>query len=270
MIYASMSKGFRSGGYNGRAATPFSATLAFKPEDVTAYELGFKSELLDNRVTFNVAAFYTDYKDMQQSTTIPVPNPPFNETIVGNAAGAKIKGVEADLTAKPAEGLILRGSLGYTDSKFSDFLTSQLVNGELRVVDASDVNLLYAPKLTLGASGEYNTPVGPGELRFNGSYRHLSPYDQSIVPLLPSPIPATGPLVSPGSDPRVRSDAQDIVDLSLSYLLPAGPGEARITGFVRNLLDDRGTANSFPVAGLWTFVAAREPRVFGVQLGYEF
>mgnify|MGYP000140193263 CR=1 FL=1 len=63
-------------------------SLPYDPETVDAFEVGLKSEFWDNRVSLNIAAFYTKYKDIQQSTTVSTPGGTGNETIVTNAASA--------------------------------------------------------------------------------------------------------------------------------------------------------------------------------------
>ncbi|HEX8446937.1 MAG TPA: TonB-dependent receptor, partial [Sphingomonas sp.] len=66
MVYGSWSRGYRSGGFNGRGQTIFSASTPYDPETVTAYEVGLKSEFFNRRVAFNIAAYDTDYKGIQQ------------------------------------------------------------------------------------------------------------------------------------------------------------------------------------------------------------
>jgi len=286
MIYGSWSRGYRSGGFNGRGLTLFSATTPYDPETVDAYELGFKSEFLDHRASLNLAAFYTKYKDIQQSTTIAQAGGTGNETIVTNAAAAKIQGIEADLTVRVTEGLTLRSAFGYTDAKFDEFLTSQPVYDiEFPVIfDFSDVDLIYAPKTTLSVNAEYALPLATGsidgEFKADVGYRYLSRYDQQIAADAATPPPDV--VITPTTvvhvsrnDPRLRSDEQNLLDASLSFLWSVGgdKGKARITVFSRNLLDDRGTNTAFTVAAwpiLWSFAGAREPRTYGVQLGYEF
>jgi len=285
MIYGSWSQGYRSGGFNGRGLTPFSAKTPYNPETVDAFELGLKSEFLDNRASLNLAAFYTKYKDIQQSTTIAQAGGTGNETIVTNAASAKIQGIEADLTWRVTEGLTLRSAFGYTDAKFEGFLTRQPVAGIAFPVifDFSDVNLIYAPKTTFSVNAEYALPLAmgsiDGEFKANVGFRSLSPYDQQIAADVATPLPdvitPTTVVQVPRNDPRLRSDQQSLLDASLSYLLNVGgdKGKARVTVFGRNLLDDRGTNTAFTVAAwpvLWSFAGAREPRTYGVQLGYEF
>lgn len=275
MVYGSWSRGYRSGGFNGRGQTLNSATTPYDPETVDAYEIGVKSEFLDRKVALNLAAFYTDYKDIQQSTTVPLPVAPFNETLVQNAAGAKIKGIEADIAIRPTPDLTIRGAAGYTDSKFKDYIVGQLVGADVRQFDLSDVDLIYAPKLTAAINAEYKVPIGENELRFNAGYRFVTRYDQQIAPDPATPIPATGTVIVAQNDPRLRSDRQNLLDASVSFVFAtnASGAKARVTAYARNLLDDRGSVTSFNVAAfpaLWSFAAAREPRVFGAQLGFEF
>jgi iron complex outermembrane receptor protein len=282
MVYGSWSRGYRSGGFNGRGLTPFSATTPYNPETVDSYEVGFKSEFFDRAVALNVAAFYTDYKDIQQTTTVSTQGGTGNETIVTNAASAKIKGVEADLTIRPMRELTIRSSLGYTDSKFGGFLTRQPVTlptgaVEIRDFDLSNVDLIYAPKITWSINGEYEIPVAAmnGSIRLNASYRYLSRYDQQVAADPATPLPATGTVVVARNDPRLRSDRQNLVDASVSFLwdMDNSGAKARLTFYGRNLLDDRGPNTAFNVAAFpifWAFAAAREPRVYGAQLGFEF
>jgi iron complex outermembrane receptor protein len=286
MLYGTWSRGYRSGGFSGRAGTAFSASIPYDPETVDSYELGAKTRWLDGRMTFNIAAFYTDYKDIQQSSVITADNAQGNETIVVNAAGAKIKGIEADLAIEPIERLNLRAALGYTDSKFKGFIIGQpitRIDGSifLRQLDYSAVNPIFAPKWTASVNGDYTIPVGQADVTLSAGYRYLAAYDQQIAPdpaLYPALLaegPSDTPFVVPRNDPRVRSDPQNLLDLSVSVRFPMNDAgaKARFTGFVRNLLDDRGPSFSFAVAAypnLWHYAVPREPRVFGASFGLEF
>ncbi|MGK2286291.1 TonB-dependent receptor [Pedomonas sp. V897] len=287
MVYGTWSRGYRSGGFNGRGLTVYSASTPYDPETVDSYELGLKSTFLDRAVSLNIAGFYTDYKDIQQSSTITLAGGQGNETIVTNAAGAKIKGIEADLTVQPIDDLTFRASVGYTDASFRGFLVEQpvtLADASIitRVFDFSKVNPIFAPKWTLSLNGEYVVRLeGETTLTFTAGYRYLSPYDQQIAPdpslypgLLADPN-GTSVVPVPRNDPRVRSDPQNLLDLSVSLAFPVGNGKSRgrLTGFVRNVLDDRGPSFAFTVATfppLWAYATPREPRVFGVQLGFEY
>lgn len=114
LVYASVSTGFKGGGSNPR---PFNSSqvIAFKPEKLKAYEIGFKSDLLNRRLRFNAAAFINDYVDIQ----IPVqtcPTAPCAARL--NAGDARVKGFEAELSAYPIDGLAIDASVSYLDFKY--------------------------------------------------------------------------------------------------------------------------------------------------------
>jgi iron complex outermembrane receptor protein len=276
MFYATFSRGYRSGGFNGRGQTFFSATTPYDPETVSAYEGGIKSEFFDRKLSINLAGYYTDYKKIQQSSTVTLAGGIGNETIVTNAAGARIHGIEGDLTARPIRNLTLRASAGYTHSHFRGFIVNQPVGTDVRTFDFSAVHLIYAPKITASFNAEYKLPITDrSDVTIAGGYRYLSRYDQQIAADPATPIPAAGIIVVARNDPRLRSDRQNLIDASVSYNFKMGAGDqtAHISVFGRNLLDDRGTATAFTVAAfptLWAFTAAREPRVIGAQFGFEF
>ena len=111
LVYATFSTGFKGGGSNPR---PFNAAqvIAFQPEKLIAYEVGFKSDFLDRKVRLNVSAFLNNYKDIQ----IPVSTCPGAPCAARfNAGDARVKGFEAELTAFPAPGLAIDASLSYLD-----------------------------------------------------------------------------------------------------------------------------------------------------------
>ncbi len=113
LAYASVSTGFKGGGSNPR---PFNAAqlIPFNPEKVTAYEIGFKSDLMDRKVRLNTAAFVNKYSGLQ----IPVsacPTAPCAARL--NAGDATVKGFELEFTARPTEGLQLDASLSYITQK---------------------------------------------------------------------------------------------------------------------------------------------------------
>src|SRR5690606_35043292 len=103
LLYASYSTGFTAGGLNGRPLHPTGA-FPFGPEDIKAYEAGFKSEWLDHRLRLNADVFFTKYNNIQ--TTLlggPTCNCAHPDQIfyVDNGGTAHIKGFEAELEARP-------------------------------------------------------------------------------------------------------------------------------------------------------------------------
>jgi iron complex outermembrane recepter protein len=270
MVYASWSRGYRSGGFSPRAATAATASVPFQPETVDSYEFGTKLDLLDRKVQLNLAAFYSDYQDLHQNTTIPG-GPTGNQTITSNVGAAKIKGIEADFSAKVTDDLRFSGSMGVTDSKFKGFVVGNVLGGAIRQFDYSANRLIYAPKLNFSLAADYSIPTSFGEVIANIGYRYIGRYDQQIsLGSLTVPASPTGVVIVNGNDPRVYSDKQNLLDASLSTKFDLGGFKAKASIFGRNLLDDRGTSAAFTVAGLWSFASAREPRVIGGSLGFEF
>ncbi len=269
MLYASWSRGYRSGGFSARAATAATASTPFQPETVDSYELGAKLDLFQRKVQFNIAGFYSKYKGLQQNTTIPG-GPTGNQTITGNVGSANIKGVEIDFTARPAEGLTLRAAAGFLDSKFKNFVAGNVLGGKILPFDYSANDPIYSPKATLSGSVDYVLPVDFAKIDMNVGIRHISPYDQqiSLGPLTGNLT--TGPVIVNGNDPRVRTRTQNLLDASLTTVLDLDGKKVKLTVYGRNLTDDRGTSAAFTVAGLWSFASAREPRAFGVAAGFEF
>lgn len=122
LVYASVATGFKGGGSNPR---PFNAEqlIAFGPEKLTAYELGAKTDFLNGDVRLNVSAFYNDYTDIQISVnTCPTGNPLTARPCAArlNAGDGIYKGLEAELTASPIEGLAIDGSLSYITFEYDE------------------------------------------------------------------------------------------------------------------------------------------------------
>lgn len=276
MLYGSWSRGYRSGGFSNRAQTVDSSSLPFGPETVDSFEIGAKTAFFDRKLLFNIAAFYSKYSDLQQSTTIPG-GPTGNQTVITNVGSARIKGIEIDFTAKPVPHLTLSGGLGYLKSHFSGFITQAPDPANAAVLanfDYSAVEMIYSPKVTAALNAEYSVPTSFGEGSLNIGYRYIAPYDQQIStgPFTRTVDLATGvaTVVVASNDPRVRTDRQGLLDASASLTFDLNGNKAKVTVFGRNLADDRGTSSAFTVAGLWSFATAREPRVYGVKFGYEF
>lgn len=284
MVYASWSRGYRSGGFSPRAATAQTASTPFQPETVDAYEVGVKFTTLDGRLDLNLAGFISDYKDMQQNLTVPG-GPTGNQTITGNVpGGALIKGIEFDGTFRVTSNFKLTGSLAFLDSHFRNFVTCGAYAGGpvatnacgagLVPFDYSANRLIYAPDFTASLNAEYTYPTSFGDISTNVGWRHITPYDQqlsaaSLTPTLNNAGQATLITVG-GNDPRVRTTTQDLVDASLTFNFDLNNTKAYVRVFGRNLLNEKTTTHAFTVAGLWSFGMALEPRTYGATLGVKF
>ena len=143
MSYASVSEGFKSGGFD------LFTGEKVDPEFLTAYEIGFKSTLSDGQIILNGSIFFNDYQDLQVRSLDAV-------TLVSrlqNAANVETKGAELELVARPVEGLTFNVGLGYVDSEYTDFENANDVFGA--TIDASGNSLPLAPEWTFNAGFDY-------------------------------------------------------------------------------------------------------------------
>ena len=185
LLYGSVSRGFKSGVY---VLLPVGLTPA-RPEVVDAYELGFKSELLDRRVRFNAAIFQNDISDPQVQRIVNASNQ------VMNAKSARVRGAEMDLDIAVSDRLRARASASYLNAKYTNFKdapftssVAELINGIVPGCttpatgntdpanggnvgycsgDATGNRMSHAPKLTANLGFDYSVPVGDFKLRIS-------------------------------------------------------------------------------------------------------
>lgn len=114
LLYAKFSKGFKSGGFNG--GVPFFPEDAepFDPEELFAWEGGFKAAFANGALRWNTALYYYDWQDFQA-----IVGRPGNLLPIDNAGDAEVIGFESELFATPAEGLEAVFGLSYIDSEIT-------------------------------------------------------------------------------------------------------------------------------------------------------
>jgi iron complex outermembrane receptor protein len=188
LVYGTVSTGFKGGGTNPR---PFNAgqVISFDPETLTAYEIGFKSDLFDRHVRLNVSAFINDIKDVQ----IPVlscPDSPCAARL--NAGDGKVKGFEAEFTAHPVQGLLIDASLSYIDFQFKNLAANAVYptnRGGVALTDPQG----GVPKWKWSFGAQYAIPLGSaGSLtpRFDIAYQ-AKQYTGPVVVGTPRTVPTT-------------------------------------------------------------------------------
>ncbi|MCG8589598.1 MAG: TonB-dependent receptor, partial [Proteobacteria bacterium] len=251
LTYFSWARGFKSGGFNGRAAAATSVG-PYDPEIVDAFELGMKSDWWDRRVRFNLTLFWNEYDDKQEEIVRPAMNAFGQETIVANASEARTRGVELELTVIPIEGLTVRQSLGILDADFVD--GSADLTGDLVPDDFEDFKLRRAPKYQYAIYGEYVRDVGPGTAILNLNWRWIDDYETTAQNFRFGQVDDVG-----------------LLDGGIAYeYTDAMSREWRAAVFGRNLTDEAYIASALGVAGLFSFGAVNPPRTWGIALGVKF
>lgn len=153
MAYASVSRGFKPGGFNPQPGPTDTFTRIYKAETTTAYEVGLKTASDDGLVTATLAAFYTNYADFQYFAFING-----NDTTY-TAPKVNVKGVEISATARPAPWLALDGGFAYTDAKIGTFLAPDPITG-VGLRNYTHNQTPNSPRYNLTAGADVNQPVG--------------------------------------------------------------------------------------------------------------
>jgi len=157
--YASVSNGFKAGGFNVFSISP-TDQARYAPETVTSYELGLKSLMADERVRLNTAIYYLDYKNLQVNQLVLVNGTP--QFTTSNAATATSKGAEIEIGARLTAELGLNLSYGYCDAVFKSF-----PNATAQGANYSGYELPDAAKNTVATALDYAHPVS-ASLEFTG------------------------------------------------------------------------------------------------------
>ncbi|MEO1366189.1 MAG: TonB-dependent receptor, partial [Acidobacteriota bacterium] len=263
--YLTLSRGFKSGGFNVRAqATAFPQSAEpFDDEVLTVAELGLKTVLADRSLVLNLAAFYGDYEDIQVSTftSFDGDGDGVDDSFFGNflnAGSATLSGLEVewDWTSRTAYWFGISGNLSYLDASPDEFLDE---NGDGFV----DTQVLSnTPEWTGAINLNFNFPAFGGLITSSVGYAYR---DDSVLTNEggPDPRDPTRPLL-----PLVQ-ESFDLVNAWISWLSGDGTWQATING--KNLTDEEYLTNGYniPVLGVvqGSFGA---PRTVTATLGYKF
>jgi iron complex outermembrane receptor protein len=262
MVYGTYGRGFKSGGYNGRANSELGAQ-PYKPEYVDQIEVGLKTAWAKNRLTVNVAGFYSFYSDKQEAIVLLTSQGGPN-TIFDNAAQARIKGIEWEVSAAPLHGNIdiidgtrLSVSGSVLDAKYSTFKADLVGTGV--PVDNSGARLLDAPvfQTAVGLAIPFDLRMDTGDrLTLDAMYRYRTSMSLTNTP------DAKGYL----TDYSVVGPASRL-DGSLTYerddLLR---GAWRFTVFVKNITDEATLASKAALGPVFAVGMFLPPREFGAEV----
>jgi iron complex outermembrane receptor protein len=245
MVYATVSRGFKSGGYNLAAA----GGPAYRPETITDYEAGFKGDFLNETLRINAAGFYYDYKDLQ----VPKIESVAIGALIANAATAKMYGAELQIIAAPTDALSFDLNASAMKSKFVDFPTLDEVTAAIPV-NYSGNRLPGVPSYTalFGAQYGINTSVGRFTPRVEASALGDVYFDQSNAPT--TRVPG-----------YMRYNAM------INFASDDGRYYGSIYG--RNLSDATHPAGQITSAGYFGFPFNGSwipPRTFGIKVGVKF
>jgi iron complex outermembrane receptor protein len=263
MGYLQYARGYRSGGFNGRAGSETSAG-PYNAEHVDSYEIGLKSEFFDRRLVVNADAFLSKYANIQEEVQRPAPSGPTkgaDETVVANAGAATYQGFELEAHGIVGGGLSVDGSVGYLDAHFDSFKAN--LNGDCAgphnyfcgTNNYKNIPLPSVPRWTvsLGLNYRHELPFGVFNANLNGTYT-ASQYSSL------SPINVVAPWFS-------LRPSNTILNTTVALSTP--DEKYRVSVWVKNLTDQHVLYNRFSV-GLASPESYGPPLTWGVSLSGKF
>lgn len=243
-VYASYSKGFKSGGFNPTSLSPD----PFRPEKIDAYEIGYK--LARPGLRLGTSAYYYKYKDLQVSSYV------LGAAVINNAASSKIWGADAELSADLTDRLTIDLSGAYTNAKYKEFLGAPSYPGtglpddliHTVPVDLHDARMQRAPKWTGTISATYTQPIGDNSLRFYASYYRTSSFK----------------LDPPG---QFTQKGYGLLNARITFATPEDGFTVALYG---NNLTDAAYLNQLLLLEAAPLQQWAPPRTYGIELGFKY
>jgi len=253
MAYFTYSTGFKSGGFNEQATIAETAALSFDPEEADSYELGLKTDLLNETLRLNLAAFYVEYTDLQLDSVVPVDSAIGQESTISNAGEVTSWGIEADFLWMPTDQLTFDGTLGYLDSEYDKFdcnLDGDLSNGN---EDCTVLDVKRTPEVTASLGATFHLPLASwgGALDFNTNATYTDEFYNDIL----------------NTEASTHEDVT-LLNASISYF--NADETIRVALFGRNLTDEEYRTSGLGVANLWSFSTYGNPQTYGIELELHF
>jgi iron complex outermembrane receptor protein len=251
MLYASLARGFKTGGFFGGHVTAAAQLQPYDNEYIDAVEVGWKSEWLDRRLRVNMAAFYYEREGIQANGSRREDSG-VNLDRLTNVGDGETTGFETEILWAPTQALLAGVSAGYTDSEIvaSDFVVQSIFGGEPR--SPVGARLPNQPEFSANGFVRYARQLQSG-LRWSvrADYAYQSEMDLDLA-------------VTAAERAFLREDPYGILDLS--YRLESGDGAWSAGVFVNNVTQEeyRIVARDITSGGLYEIWGA--PRTWGISV----
>ena len=265
--YFTYARGFKSGGYNDQTGTggnPIEPVQArpTDPETADSFELGMRSEWLDNTLRLNLTGFYVTYDDSQQQLLAEIEadrdgdgvnESVFQETRFFNAAEITAYGLELETAWLVSDNFSIQGSVGWLDTEFDEFQADTNFDGTIDT-DLSNNDVARSPEWTANVDFIYDHAFMGGDMNWvlNINYEDEAVYAYTSVPSTPDGV----------------TDDRMLVNAAVTY--SASEGNWWVRAFGKNLTDEEYRLGELPVANLWVMSYWAQPITFGIEVGMDF
>ncbi|MBB4633348.1 outer membrane receptor protein involved in Fe transport [Sphingosinicella soli] len=240
MLYASASKGYKSGGFQDTPTDAIDAAISFNPEYATNFEIGQRATLFDRRVIFNNSLYFIKYKDLQVRL-------PTGTGVRAESAQAEIWGLESELTWRVGGGFVLGAVYAYTHDRLTRFDT--LESGVPVSYAGNRLRSIPAHKLTISPS--YTMALASGaELDFSADYAYESRIFDDF-----------------NNNPRQTRDPTHFVDARAVFTTADKRWSFSVWG--KNLTNERTRTFQTDFSGV-IFGAFNTPRTYGATLRWKY
>jgi iron complex outermembrane recepter protein len=251
-VYASYSTGFKSGGFQYVPFSKVDADVLFRPESITSYEVGFKTDWLDRALRVNASAYYYDIKDLQVSRILGLVSP---TVLIFNAPKTTVKGIDLEITARPSRNFEVNIAYGYLDATYKSYPFNS-------ATDFSGTRAVRAPEHSVNVGAEWRASIGDeGSLTLRADYALTGDLFHE---------PGAGSIAFGQGIPLTAEDGYGLLDLRATYEMKGW----RLTGYVTNATNTqyRRTVNALGSGPVGPRVVgfAGTPRIYGVKVGYDF
>jgi iron complex outermembrane receptor protein len=240
--YASYSEGFKSGGWDTRLTSPVLTVPGFRPEYAETIEVGLKSEWFEQTLRVNVAAFQTDYTDLQLIIQQGI------SPLTTNAGKSEIEGVEIEVQWAPVSGLLLAGSYGWIDAKYTQLDAAANASG---IFLSNSFN--NTPESTFSFTADYAQDIAGG--RTLGWHLGYSWKDDVFNDATNTPL--------------LHQDAYGLLSAGVTFTGAEEKWSLGVGG--DNLTDEEYIVSGFNQPGVgYTIATQARPREFWGRLQFRF
>ena len=236
LVYASVSRGFKAGGFNGLSiGNPAVLRAIYDPQTIWAYEAGLKLRAFDRRLTANLSVFRNEFGALQQTQQIAPGS--FAQVNIGDA---RLDGIELELAAKPVDGLDVFFNLALNDDKYKSInpLSTAAVAGATRLPLTARVSYQMGATYMTPAIGDF------ASIRLNANYRYRGSSFAAVDNLL-------------------KTEGYGLLDASIGLVTVDKHWSLTLNG--RNLTDKL----YFPSATGQNAIGVGEPRTWLLTLRYD-